>query len=104
MRSVSAAAILLAVSSSALLAVSSSAAKAQAGGDCCTLPGQGKDNDNNPSVWGVTPEAGNAFGSSNVPHPDMMIESSGITTAPVSGTPGRYVRRQRVARDGYASR
>jgi hypothetical protein len=104
MRSVFAAATLLAVSSSALLAVSSSAAKAQAGGDCCTLPGQGKDNDNNPSVWGVTPEAGNAFGSSNVRHPDMTLERTGMATAPVSGTPGRYVRRHRVAPDGYASR
>jgi hypothetical protein len=94
MHSVLAAAILLAGSCTAAMAQS----------DCCTLPGQGKDNDNNPSVWGVTPEAGNAFGSSNVRHPDMMIESSGMATAPVSGTPGRYVRRHRVAPDGYASR
>ncbi|MEA2878482.1 MAG: hypothetical protein QOF14_3678 [Hyphomicrobiales bacterium] len=96
MRSVFAAAILLAVSSGAALA--------QAGGDCCTLPGQGKDNDNNPSVWGVTPEAGNAFGSSNVHHPDMMPDNSSMATAPVSGTPGRYVRRDRATRPGYASR
>ena len=54
-----------------LLAVSSTAAMAQ-GGDCCAIPGSGKDDDNNPSVWGVSPEAGNAFGSSNVHHPDMM--------------------------------
>jgi hypothetical protein len=96
MRSVLAAAILLAVSSGAALA--------QAGGDCCTLPGTGKDNDNNPSVWGVTPEAGNTFGSSNVHHPDMTLERSDMATAPVSGTPGRYVRRHRAAAPGYASR
>ena len=89
-----------------LLAVTSTAAMAQtmAQGDCCTIPGSGKDDDNNPSVWGVTPEAGNVFGSSNVHHPDMMLESSRMATAPVSGTPGRYVRRQRAAPLGDASR
>ena len=87
-----------------LLAVSSTAAMAQAGGDCCTLPGTGKDDDNNPSVWGVTPEAGNVFGSSNVHHPDMMIERGSMAMAPVSGTAGRYVRRYRAALPGDASR
>jgi hypothetical protein len=87
-----------------LLAATSTAAMAQAGGDCCTLPGTGKDDDNNPSVWRVTPEAGNVFGSSNVHHPDMMLESSRMATAPVSGTPGRHVRRHRVAPPGDASR
>src|SRR4051812_20179196 len=87
-----------------LLALSGTAAMAQAGGDCCTIPGAGKDDDNNPSVWGVTPEPGNAFGSSNVHHPDMMPESSGMATAPVSGPPGRHVRRHRAAPHGHASR
>lgn len=82
-----------------LLAVSSTAAMAQ-GGDCCAIPGSGKDDDNNPSVWGVSPEAGNVFGSSNVHHPDMQRDSSGMATAPVSGTPGRHVRRHRVAPHG----
>jgi len=94
MHSVLAAAILLAVSCTAAMAQS----------DCCTIPGAGKDDDNNPSVRGVTPEAGNVFGSANVHHPDMMLERSVMATAPVSGTPGRYVRRHRVAPDGYAGR
>jgi hypothetical protein len=94
MRSVVAAAILLAVSSGAALAQS----------DCCTIPGSGKDDDNNPSVWGVSPEAGNVFGSANVHHPDMMPDNSSMATAPVSGTPGRHVRRQRAAPHGHASR
>jgi hypothetical protein len=90
------------VAAAILLAVSCTAAMAQS--DCCTIPGSGKDDDNNPSVRGVTPEAGNVFGSSNVHHPDMMRESSGMTTAPVSGTPGRHVRRHRVAPHGHVSR
>ena len=84
-----------------LLSVSSTAAMAQ-GGDCCAIPGSGKDDDNNPSVWGVSPEAGNVFGSSNVHHPDMQRDSSGMAMAPVSGTPGRHVRRHRVAPHTHA--
>ena len=85
-----------------LLAVSSTVAMAQ-GGDCCAIPGSGKDDDSNPSVWGASPEAGNVFGSSNVHHPDMMRDSSGTATAPASEAPGRHVRRHRVAPHGRAS-
>jgi hypothetical protein len=94
MRSVLAAAILLAVSYTAAMAQS----------DCCTSPGSGKDDDNNPSVWGASPEAGNVFGSANVHHPDMMPDSSSMATAPVSGTPGRHVRRHHAAPHGLESR
>jgi len=99
MHSMLAAAILLVVSSTTM-AVTSTAAMAQA--DCCTIPGSGKDDDNNPSVWGASPEAGNAFGSSNVHHPDMMRDGSEMPTAPVSGTPGRHVRSHHVAPHGHA--
>jgi hypothetical protein len=69
-----------------LLVASSTVAMAQ-GGDCCAVPGQGKDDDNNPSVWGASPETGNTFGSSNIHHPDMTLDSRDMATAPVAGTP-----------------